>query len=70
MDDFSFVANSDISSIEELYRKYTENPKSVDSSFASFFKGRLPHKGKTPPNFLDPTRVCYITSFYTTLSIV
>ena len=39
MDDFSFVANSDISSIEELYRKYTEDPKSVDSSFASFFKG-------------------------------
>ena len=39
MDDFSFVANSDISSIDELYRKYTEDPESVDSSFASFFKG-------------------------------
>ena len=39
MDDFSSVANSDISSIEELYRKYSENPESVDSSFASFFKG-------------------------------
>ena len=39
MDDFSFVANSDISSIEELYRKYTEDPASVDPSFASFFKG-------------------------------
>lgn len=39
MDDFSFVTNSDISSIEELYRQYTENPGSVDASFASFFKG-------------------------------
>ena len=39
MDDFSFVTNSDISSIEELYRQYTENPASVDPSFASFFKG-------------------------------
>lgn len=39
MDDFSFVTNSDISSIEELYRQYTENPESIDSSFTSFFKG-------------------------------
>ena len=39
MDDFSFVANSDISSIEELYRKFTEDPASVDASFAHFFKG-------------------------------
>ena len=39
MDDFSFVTNSDISSMEELYRQYTENPASVDSSFVSFFKG-------------------------------
>ena len=39
MDDFSFVTNSDISSIEELYRQYKENPESVDSSFSSFFKG-------------------------------
>lgn len=39
MDDFSFVANSDISSIEELYRKYIEDPASVDESFAHFFKG-------------------------------
>ena len=39
MDNFSFITNSDIASIEELYRKYTENPESVDSSFASFFKG-------------------------------
>ncbi|NLA62314.1 MAG: hypothetical protein GX857_03695, partial [Bacteroidales bacterium] len=31
MDDFSFVTNSDISSIEELYQQYTENPASVDA---------------------------------------
>ena len=39
MDDFSFVGNSDIASIEELYRKYLENPESIDASFAHFFKG-------------------------------
>ena len=39
MDDFSFVGNSDIASIEELYRKYLENPASIDASFAHFFKG-------------------------------
>ena len=39
MKDFSFVGNSDIGSIEELYRKYLENPETVDASFVSFFKG-------------------------------
>ena len=34
--------------------------------FASFFKGRLPHKGKHPRNFLDSSRVCLITSFCAT----
>ncbi len=31
-------------------------------SFASFFKGRLPHKGKHPRNFWDSSLVCLITS--------
>ena len=39
MEDFSFIGNSDISSIEELYQKYLKDPESIDSGFAHFFKG-------------------------------
>jgi 2-oxoglutarate dehydrogenase E1 component len=39
MDDFSFVGNSDIQAIEDLYRQYQDDPKSVDPGFAVFFKG-------------------------------
>lgn len=39
MDDFSFVGNSEIASIEQLYHQYLENPESVDAGFAKFFKG-------------------------------
>lgn len=39
MEDFSFVGNSEIASIETLYYQYLENPESVDKSFADFFKG-------------------------------
>lgn len=39
MDDFSFVGNSDIQAIEDLYRQYQDDPESVDPGFAVFFKG-------------------------------
>ena len=39
MDKFSFVGNSDIASIEELYQQYLKDPESIDDSFAHFFKG-------------------------------
>lgn len=39
MDDFSFLSNSDPQAIEELYNQYKKNPSSVDSGYATFFKG-------------------------------
>ena len=39
MNDFSFVGNSEISSMEQLYHQYLEDPESVDPSYAQFFKG-------------------------------
>lgn len=39
MDDFSFVVNSDIQAIEDLYRQYQKDPGSVDQGFSIFFKG-------------------------------
>ncbi len=39
MDNFSFLGNSDIQAIEDLYNKYLQNPESVDQSFRIFFNG-------------------------------
>ncbi|NBC84052.1 MAG: 2-oxoglutarate dehydrogenase E1 component [Bacteroidetes bacterium] len=39
MDEFSFLGNSDISSIEELYQKYKTNDDTLDNSWINFFKG-------------------------------
>ncbi len=39
MDDLSFLQSLNSEAIEELYRKYRENPDSVDSSWHHFFQG-------------------------------
>lgn len=39
MDTFSFVGNSDINSIDQLYQQYLQDPESVDDSFRHFFQG-------------------------------
>ena len=39
MDNFSFIGNSSIDAIENLYRQYREAPESVDESYRLFFEG-------------------------------
>lgn len=39
MDQFSFLSNAEVGSIEELYKKYKQNPEAVQESWRSFFKG-------------------------------
>lgn len=39
MTDYSFLANAHPSYIEDLYRKFREDPESLDSSWYLFFKG-------------------------------
>ncbi len=39
MDQFSYIANGDVSAIEELYQQYLQDPSSVDKSWEYFFKG-------------------------------
>jgi 2-oxoglutarate dehydrogenase E1 component len=39
MDELSFLGNSEIESIEELYKQYKTAPESLDSSWQIFFKG-------------------------------
>jgi 2-oxoglutarate dehydrogenase E1 component len=39
MDKFSFVGNSDIQAIDQLYQQYQEDPDSVDPGYRKFFEG-------------------------------
>jgi 2-oxoglutarate dehydrogenase E1 component len=39
MEQFSFLGNTDIQTIEEIYRQYLEDPSSVDETWRNFFKG-------------------------------
>jgi len=39
MDKFSYVGNSDVVAIEELYTQFLKEPNSVDKSWQDFFKG-------------------------------
>ena len=39
MDVFSFLGNSEAEAVEELYKKYRQNPQSIDNSWQAFFKG-------------------------------
>ena len=39
MDKFSYLGNSDVSAIENLYQQYLKDPLSIDGSWQQFFKG-------------------------------
>ncbi|TRX70769.1 2-oxoglutarate dehydrogenase E1 component [Carboxylicivirga sp. M1479] len=39
MDKFSFLGNSEIGSIDELYQQYKQDPDSVDKDYQQFFQG-------------------------------
>lgn len=39
MDIFSYLGNSDVNAVEELYKKFKQDPSSVDESWHKFFAG-------------------------------
>lgn len=39
MDQFSYIANADVATLDALYQEYKQNPASVDESWQNFFKG-------------------------------
>ncbi|WP_430811188.1 MULTISPECIES: 2-oxoglutarate dehydrogenase E1 component [unclassified Carboxylicivirga] len=39
MDKFSFLGNSEIGSVDELYQQYQQDPESVDTEYQRFFQG-------------------------------
>ena len=38
MDQFSFIGNSEIETIDQFYKKYLKDPGSVDESWRTFFQ--------------------------------
>ncbi len=39
MDLYSYLGNADISVIEDLYKKYRDNPEEVELQWKQFFQG-------------------------------
>lgn len=39
MDNFSFLSNGDVNAFEDLYKKFKQDPSSVDTGWARFFEG-------------------------------
>ena len=39
MDKFSFLSNGDVNAFEDLYKKYKQDPSSVETGWARFFEG-------------------------------
>jgi 2-oxoglutarate dehydrogenase E1 component len=39
MDPFSYLGNADVNTMEDLYKKYQQDPQSVDASWRHFFDG-------------------------------
>ncbi|MBL7899867.1 MAG: hypothetical protein JNJ99_15105, partial [Crocinitomicaceae bacterium] len=39
MDKFTYLGNSDVNAIDDLYQQYLKNPESVDIQWARFFEG-------------------------------
>jgi 2-oxoglutarate dehydrogenase E1 component len=55
MDQYSYIANSDVAYIDQLYQSYKKDPQSVDESWQQFFKGfdfsaSYADKGNGKPN--------------------
>ncbi len=39
MDKFSYLSNTDVSAVEELYQQFLKDPQSIDEGWARFFEG-------------------------------
>ncbi|UKN00833.1 2-oxoglutarate dehydrogenase E1 component [Paracrocinitomix mangrovi] len=69
MDKFTYIGNSDVNAIDDLYQRYVENPESVDIQWARFFEGVDFAKtdfesGGIPENFQKEFKVINLINGY------
>ena len=56
MDKFTFIGNADVNAIDDLYKRYQNDPSSIDQDWIKFFEGFDFAKtdfetGEVPENF-------------------
>lgn len=71
MDKFTYLGNSDINAIDDLYNRYVQNPESVDIQWARFFEGVDFAKtdfstGEIPENFQKEFKIINLINAYRT----
>jgi len=72
MDKYSYLSNAEGSAIEELYAQYSQDPKSVDKSWATFFEGfnfaktNYDTEGEIPENVQKEFKVLNLINGYRT----
>jgi len=59
MDRYSYISNADVSFIDDLYKKYKEDPESVDVSWQRFFEGFEFSQENIETNGLQTTQIQY-----------
>ena len=69
MDKFTYIGNSDVNAIDDLYQKYVQNPESVDIQWARFFEGvefaqTDFETGEIPENFQKEFKVINLINGY------
>ena len=68
MDKFTFVGNSDVAAIENLYQQFLSNPESVDESWSQFFKGfdfaKANYDSEVPDNVIKEFNVLKLIAAY------
>lgn len=73
MDKLSYLSNSEVSAVENLYQQYKNNPQSVDFGWQKFFEGfefskqdYASSSGAVPENFLKEFKVINLINAYRT----
>jgi 2-oxoglutarate dehydrogenase E1 component len=68
MDKFTFVGNSEVAAIENLYQQFLNNPESVDESWNQFFKGfdfaKANYDSEIPDNVVKEFNVLKLIAAY------
>ena len=70
MNDYTYIGNSDVNAIEELYNSYKKDPNSVDAGYARFFEGfdfaqtSFEDGGGVPENFQKEFKVINLINGY------
>ncbi len=78
MDKFAYVGNGDLNAIEDLFKKYQQDPSSVDESWRDFFKGfefaraeyKAPAVQSQHPHTVGPGGTTNVTKEFNVINLI